>query len=130
MKDLNFISVLSILNKVLLISTAIFLVYIMVATPSMLVPYRGSFGNKINKANLEELKNFSVQLAEWVKISNNSLTSLTTLFFFFGFSVIILLSINMYLIKKLKDTRKTGTGGIINDEVADVHRTGGRYLSR
>ena len=102
MKELKFISVLSILNKVLLISTAVFLVYMLVVTPSMYAPYEESFDNKINKATFEELKSFSVQLAEWIKISNNSLTSITTLFFWFGISVIIFLCINLYLIKKIK----------------------------
>ena len=103
MNELKFLYTLSILNKVLLICTAVFIIYMIVVTPSMLVPNEESFGNKINNANLEELKEISVQLAEWTKISNNSLTSFTTLFLWFGLAVIIILSINVYLIKKIKE---------------------------
>lgn len=102
--DFKSINLFSIFNNGLLIITIMFLFYLMVITPSMLVPYNENFGNKINKASLEELKIFSIQLADWVKISNNSLNSLTTIFFWFGILVIIISCINLYLIKKIKKT--------------------------
>jgi len=104
-----FLTIISIFNKILLIVVGCFLLYLTIAIPSFPVPFDNNFYNIINHSNNKELIEFSKQLVHWIKISNDSIHSLSTIMTLVMILLFLLLFVNYLLnrtvIKHLKRYR-------------------------
>ncbi len=99
----KFLKYFFVVNIFGLTAACVFLSYLLIAVPSMLVPYDdGSYKSAECSASFDELKVLSRRLANWVRFSKDCIITLSQVVFWFLSSAIIVFAVNLTFIHKMK----------------------------